>query len=189
MKLLASILLLITSSFVFSLSFAKGPEKFYDLTANDLNGKKINFSDYQGKVVLIVNTASQCGFTPQLNDLEVIHQKYGSKGLVVLGFPSNDFKQESGVGQEIQKFASDKYKISFPLFEKGPVTGSDKQPVYKFLTDQKSGVIFKEVAWNFEKFLVSRKGEVVERWSSMTKPTSDSMIKAIEKELAVNEKH
>lgn len=164
-------------------STEKKEQKFYDLSATDFEGKKVHFSSYRGKVVLVVNTASQCGFTPQLADLESLYKKYAKQGFVVLAFPSNDFKQESGSNKDVVNFAHKEYKTTFPFFEKGAVTGANKQPVYQFLTEKKSGFLFKEVGWNFEKFLISRQGDVIERWGSMTRPTSGSVTAAIEKAL------
>lgn len=158
---------------------------FYDLSATDIAGKKVHFSQYRGKVVLVVNTASKCGFTPQLKDLEELYKKYAAKGFIVLAFPSNDFRQEKNNNEELVKFAKKEYGTTFPFFEKGIVSGSQKQPVYKFLTEQKSGLLFREVSWNFEKFLISRKGEVLERWNSMTSPSANSVVEKIEK--AMNE--
>lgn len=177
--------LLLTLSLIFgaSWSFAETPKNFFELSANTISGKKVHFSTYRGKVVLVVNTASQCGFTPQLKDLEALYKKYADRGFIVLAFPSNDFKQEKSANEEVQKFAEKEYGITFPLFEKAPVTGNDQQPVYQFLTTQKPGLLFKDVAWNFEKFLINRRGDVIERWSSITKPSSDSVIKKIEKAL------
>lgn len=181
MRFLALFSLLFTLS---SLSLAaETPANFFELSATTLQGKKMNFSTYRGKVVLVVNTASQCGFTPQLKGLEELYKKYADRGFIVLGFPSNDFKQEKGDNSEVQKFAEKEYGVTFPLFDKAPVTGKDKQPVYQFLTEKKPGLIFKDVSWNFEKFLINRRGEVVERWSSITKPTSDAIVKDIEKAL------
>lgn len=165
-------------------SFADRAKNFFELSANSISGKKVNFSTYRGKVLLVVNTASQCGFTPQLKDLEELQKKYASQGFMVLGFPSNDFKQEKGDSSQVQSFAEKEYGITFPLFDKAPVTGADKQPVYQFLTENKPGLLFKEVSWNFEKFLVDRHGKVIERWNSITKPTSGTITKAIEKALA-----
>lgn len=158
-------------------------KSFFDYEAKDIHGDKLALSKYKGQVILVVNTASQCGFTPQFADLETIYQKYKSKGFLVLAFPSNDFKQDPDSGSQIEKFSKEKYKINFPLMEKASVKGPEKQPVYQFLVNSKSGVLFKEVAWNFEKFLVNRKGEVVGRWNSMSKPTDDSITKSIEKSL------
>ena len=157
---------------------------FFELSATDIGGKKINFSTYRGKVVLVVNTASQCGFTPQLKELEEMYKKYAGRGFVVLAFPSNDFKQEQGDNAQVKSYAQKEYGTTFPFFDKGAVTGPQKQEVYKFLTENKPGVLFKDVSWNFEKFLINRKGEVIERWSSITKPSSSSVTKKIEKALA-----
>jgi glutathione peroxidase len=156
---------------------------FYDLSATDINGKKVHFTQYRGKVVLVVNTASKCGFTPQLKDLEELYKKYGARGFTILAFPSNDFRQEKGDNEELLKFAKKEYGTTFPFFEKGIVSGSKKQPVYRFLTEQKSGLLFREVSWNFEKFLINRQGTVIERWNSMTSPSSESVIRKIEKAL------
>lgn len=165
-------------------SFAgKSERSFFDLSAQDISGRKVHFSTYRGKVVLVVNTASQCGFTPQLQELEELYKKYADRGFVVLAFPSNDFKQEKGENAEIQSFATKEYHTTFPFFAKAPVRGPDQQPVYQFLTTEKPGILFKDVAWNFEKFLINRRGQVVERWSSITKPSSGSITKHIEKAL------
>lgn len=167
-----------------SASTPSSTQSFFDFSANDIRGKKIHFSQYRGKVVLVVNTASECGFTPQLKDLEEIYKKYSAKGFTVLAFPSNDFKQEKGSREEVQKFAQENYHITFPIFDKGPVTGTDQQAVFKFLTEQKPGILFKDIRWNFEKFLIGRDGKVIERWSSVTSPTSKSVLEKIEKALA-----
>lgn len=179
---LFSVFLLISPSFA-TTSTPSSTTNFFDFSANDIRGKKIHFSQYRGKVVLVVNTASECGFTPQLKDLEELQKKYSAKGFTVLAFPTNDFKQEKGSNEEVLKFAQKEYGISFPIFDKGAVTGENKQPVYKFLTEQKPGILFKEVRWNFEKFLINRQGQVLERWSSMTSPTSKSVLEKIEKSL------
>lgn len=174
--------------FMFNMAFtaqaSEAPANFFELSAQSISGKKVHFSSYRGKVVLVVNTASQCGFTPQLKELEELYQNYGPKGFVVLAFPSNDFKQEKSDNADVMSFATKNYQVTFPFFEKGMITGQNKQPVYKFLTEQKPGILFKDVSWNFEKFLINRKGEVVERWSSITKPSSSTVRKALEKALA-----
>lgn len=186
MRLILSFYLILSS---YSMAFAAeattaAPKNFFELSAKNISGKNVNFSTYRGKVVLVVNTASQCGFTPQLKDLEILYKKYADRGFVVLAFPSNDFKQEKGENAEVQSFAEKEFGVTFPLFDKAPVRGADKQPVYKFLTENKPGVLFKDVSWNFEKFLINRKGEVVERWSSITKPSSNEVVKAVEKALS-----
>lgn len=154
---------------------AKG---FYALSAKDIDDKNTALSKYDGKVSLVVNTASECGYTPQYKGLEALYLKYKAKGFVVLGFPSNDFGgQEPGGNQEIKKFCEKKFKVSFPLFSKDTVTGEAKQPIYKFLTTAapKKG----EVQWNFEKFLVNRQGEVVGRFKSSVAPDSAELDQAV----------
>lgn len=180
MRLFSLLVLLLTSTLAFGES---SPRSFFDLSATSIEGKKINFSTYRGKVVLVVNTASQCGFTPQLRELEDLYKKYAAQGFIVLAFPSNDFKQEKSENTEVQAFAKKEYGCTFPFFDKAPVTGPDKQEVYQFLVEQKPGLLFKEVSWNFEKFLVNRQGQVVERWRSITKPSSSSVTSAIESAL------
>lgn len=159
-------------------------KSFYDLKVKDIEGKDFDLNQLKGKVTLVVNTASKCGFTPQLKDLEELNKKYSSQGLRVIGFPSNDFKQDDGSNSEIASFAKKEYNITFPLMERAPVTGDNIQPAYKYLTESKSGVLFKAVQWNFEKFLVDRNGRVIDRWNSMTRPTSSDVVKKIEEELA-----
>lgn len=167
-----------------SLSMAHAANSIYEVQVNDIAGKAVPMSQYKGKVLLIVNTASKCGFTPQLKDLETLYKKYRGQGLEILAFPSNDFKQDPAENTEIASFAQKNYEVTFPFFEKASVSGKTKQPLYQVLTDQKSGVIFKEVQWNFEKFLVGRDGKVIDRWNSMTSPSSNSIVKAVEKALA-----
>lgn len=168
--------------FVINFSFANETKNksFFDFKVKDVQGKEVNLADYKNKVILVVNTASACGFTPQFKDLEELQKKYSSRGFTVLAFPSNDFKQDKGNNSEIEKFAKDKYQITFPIMDKNPVSGKEKQPVYQFLTDSKTGFLFKDVQWNFEKFLIGKDGQVVDRWNSMTSPQSDSIVKKIE---------
>lgn len=170
---------------LFSLnSFAKNTDRsFFALSATDISGRKINFSTYRGKVVMVVNTASECGFSSQLKELEALYKKYATRGFVVLAFPSNDFKQEKGDNPAIEAFAKKEYQTTFPFFEKAAVRGPLQQPVYEFLTTEKPGFLFKDVGWNFEKFLINRRGQVIERWSAITKPSSTTVIKDIEKAL------
>ena len=153
---------------------------FYQLNYKTLEGKPFAFKDLKGKAILFVNTASQCGFTPQLKEIEDLHQKYSKKGLVILAVPSNDFKQEKPISEEILSFAKKEYKVSFTFLEKQKITGVEKTDLFKYLTEAKTNLLLKEVKWNFEKFLVDRQGQVVERWSSPTKPSSDSITQKIE---------
>ena len=161
-------------------------QSFFDLSAFDLENKEIKFSDYKGKVVLVVNTASGCGFTSQYEGLQELNTKYKSQGLVVLGFPSNDFRgQEPLSNQEIKTFCKMKYNVDFQLFAKNPVTGEKKQPVYKFLTENDSEMKG-EVDWNFEKFLVGKDGKIKSRYGSWTSPTSTKITEKIEELLKEN---
>jgi len=149
---------------------------FYDLTANNIDGKATQLSQFKGKVSIVVNTASQCGYTPQYKDLEALYQKYKEKGLIVLGFPSNDFGgQEWGSNEEVKKFCTLKFKTSFPLFSKNSVKGAEKQEIYKFLTEKTDKVIQGEVGWNFEKFLVNKDGKVVARFKSAVTPLNSEL--------------
>lgn len=148
--------------------------KFYELTPSDAEGNPFPFSQLEGKVVLIVNVASKCGFTPQYTELEELNKKYKDQGLVVLGFPSNNFgRQEPGTDEEIQSFCKSNYGVTFPVLKKVDVNGSTADPVYNYIKAEKPGLLgFKAIKWNFEKFLVDKKGNVVERFSSLTKPKS-----------------
>ena len=156
----------------------------YDFSAEKLEGGEQSLSDYQGKVLLIVNTASKCGFTPQFEGLEKVFQKYRAQGLVVLGFPCNQFAgQDPGNNSEIGEFCQRNYGVSFPMFAKIDVNGSEAHPIYKFLTKEAKGILGTEsVKWNFTKFLVGRDGNVIDRFATATKP--EDMAKDIEKALS-----
>lgn len=157
-----------------------------DFTMKSLTGKPVNLSRYEGKVVLIVNTASQCGYTPQYEPLEALYKKYHSQGLAVLGFPANEFgQQEPGTDPEIAEFCRKNYGVTFDMFSKVVVKGDGQCPLYQFLTSKETDPKFAgPIKWNFEKFLLSRDGEVVARFSSGTEPDSPEVTKAIEVELA-----
>ncbi|HET6536622.1 MAG TPA: glutathione peroxidase [Sphingopyxis sp.] len=144
---------------------------FFDLTASLPDGSRQNFSDYAGKVVLVVNTASQCGFTPQYQQLEQLYRDYQHRGFQLLAFPCNQFGgQEPGDAQEIADFCSLTYDISFPLMAKIEVNGPNMDPVFKYLKAQQKGLFGSAIKWNFTKFLVDRKGQVVSRHAPTTKP-------------------
>ena len=161
----------------------KGP---LDFTVKDIDGKDLDLGKYKGKVVLIVNVASKCGNTPQYAALQKLYDEHGKDGLVVLGVPANEFgKQEPGTNAEIKEFCSSNYKVTFPMTEKAVVKGEGISPLYKFLTDKETDPDHAgAVTWNFEKFLVSKKGEVVGRFSPKVKPDAKEVTDAIEKELA-----
>jgi glutathione peroxidase len=156
----------------------------YDFEAATTNGQPARLADYKGKVLLIVNTASKCGFTPQFEGLEKLHNQYKDKGLQILGFPCNQFgHQDPGSNDEIQEFCQVNYGVTFPVFAKIDVNGSDALPLYEYLKDEAPGLLgSKKIKWNFTKFLVNKQGKVIERFASATKP--EKLQAAIEKELA-----
>ncbi|ODQ65776.1 thiol peroxidase that functions as a hydroperoxide receptor [Nadsonia fulvescens var. elongata DSM 6958] len=148
------------------------PNNIYHLSPIARNGKPYPFSDLKGKVVLIVNVASKCGFTPQYKGLEELYKEYKDQGFEIIGFPCNQFgHQEPGTDEEIGSFCQLNYGVTFPIMRKVSVNGSDADPIYRFLKEKKSGVLgFKGIKWNFEKFLINKNGEVVERYNSITSP-------------------
>lgn len=154
-----------------------------DITVLDMNNKEVKLSSYNGKVLLIVNVASECGNTPQYAGLEDIYKEFQSQGFEILAFPCNDFGgQEPGTNEEIKTFCSTNYGVTFPLFDKVKILGPDKAPLYVVLTDNR--VTGKgDVKWNFEKFLISKDGKIVERFGNKVQPTSDEVISAIEAQL------
>ncbi|HEY3266267.1 MAG TPA: glutathione peroxidase [Armatimonadota bacterium] len=165
---------------------ARNASPLLDRTMKDIDGKPVNLSRYKGKVLLFVNTASLCGNTPQYAGLEKVYREYKAKGLVVLGFPANNFgAQEPGSNGEIKQFCTSHYAVSFPMFSKISVKGPDQDPLYAYLTSSKTDPKFAgDVEWNFAKFLVNRKGEVVARFPAGHAPTEPDVIAAIEKALA-----
>ncbi|ALL17564.1 glutathione peroxidase [Enterobacter asburiae] len=145
--------------------------RFYQLTATRLDGRLISMADYAGKVVLVVNTASQCGFTPQYAGLEALYKKYADQGLVVLGFPCNQFgKQEPGGADEISKTCHINYGVSFPMFEKLEVNGNAAHPLFRYLKNELPGVLGGRIKWNFTKFLIGRDGKPLKRFAPVTTP-------------------
>lgn len=156
----------------------------HSIPLKDIEGKDTSLKTYAGKVMLIVNVASKCGYTPQYEGLEALHRKYREQGLAVLGFPSNDFGgQEPGTNKEIQQFCSTKFDVTFPLFDKVRVTGAEQHPLYAALTGPDSPAPG-PVKWNFGKFLVGRDGKVLARFDSKAAPDSPELTGAIEKALA-----
>jgi len=146
----------------------------YDFQANDINGQTVHLSDHRDKVLLIINTASACGFTPQFSGLEQLHQTYADKGLVVLGFPCNQFgAQDPGSNAEIGAFCQKNYGVSFAMMEKIDVNGNQAHPLFQWLKQQAPGVLGSEgIKWNFTKFLVGRDGQVIKRFASLDKPAA-----------------
>lgn len=167
----------------------EGVKSIHDFTMRSIDGRDVSLADYRGKVLLVVNVASRCGFTKQYAGLEKLYQTYASKGFVVLGFPANNFMgQEPGTDAEIKSFCSLTYGVTFPMFSKISVKGRDIHPLYEFLTDpalhpETGGAI----SWNFNKFLVGRDGTIVGRYGSRTAPEDPDLVAAIERALQAAE--
>lgn len=152
-----------------------------DIIVKDINGREVKLSDYKGKVLLIVNVASKCGFTPQYEGLQKIYEKYKDKGFEILAFPCNDFGgQEPGTNEEIKKFCSTNYNVTFKLFDKIKLLGNQKSSLYELLINS-DNVEKGDVKWNFEKFLIDKKGNIRARFRSKVKPESEEITKEIEK--------
>ena len=159
-------------------------DSLYDIPLKDIDGKNTSLKPYQGKVMLIVNVASKCGFTPQYTALEALHQKYAAQGLVVCGFPCNQFGgQEPGTDAEIKEFCTSKYSVTFPMFDKLEVNGANRHPLYVALAG-KDSPFPGSIKWNFTKFLIGRDGKILNRFDSKVKPDSAEVTKAIEAALA-----
>ena len=174
---------------VMLVSTLKGAENVpavLDFKMQSLTGKEVNLAPHQGKVVLMVNTASQCGLTPQYDKLEAVHEKYSGRGLAVLGFPANEFgAQEPGTNGEIAEFCRKNYGVQFDMFAKVVVKGPGQCPLYAFLTSPATNPKFPgEIGWNFEKFLIGRNGQIVARFAPDTEPDAAEVTQAIEAELA-----
>ena len=170
---------IISLMLLMKLSFGIASGSIFELKATNIDGSEASLSNYKGKVLLVVNTASRCGFTPQYKSLEKIYKKYKERDFVVLAFPSNDFRQELSTNEEINDFC-EFYELSFPIFSNGKVKGYEKQQVFKYLTEDSNGGSMGEIRWNFEKFLVSREGKLVRRFSSNVDPNQDEITSAIE---------
>lgn len=156
----------------------------YTIKEKLIDGSETTLAQYKGKVILLVNIASQCGYTPQLDDLQKLHEKYSEKGLVVVGVPSNDFGGQTPEGdKEMKKFCRLRYGVKFPLLSKGVVIGKEKRDLYKYLTEKSPKLYRGAVAWNFEKFLISKDGSVVGRFKSSVKPLDSELVKSIESQL------
>ena len=156
----------------------------YTFTLNSIDGTPAPLANYKGKVVLVVNVASQCGYTPQYSALEATYEKYRDQGFVILGFPANNFgAQEPGTNEEIKTFCTRKYSVTFPMYSKISVKGTDQSPLYAYLTKETGKGITGDIKWNFTKFLVDRNGNVIQRFEPAVTPDSKEVIAAIEKQL------
>jgi len=165
------------------------PASPLDFKVTDIDGKPVDLKQYKGKVVMIVNVASKCGYTPQYTGLEATYKKYEKQGFVILGFPANNFgHQEPGTNDEIKTFCSSKYEVTFPMMSKISVAGEDQAPLYKWLTSkQTAGDFGFPIGWNFTKFLVDRNGNLIARWESKVKPEDAQVTQEIEKALAAKQ--
>jgi glutathione peroxidase len=156
----------------------------YSFTLDSIDGKPSPLADYKGKVVMLVNVASKCGYTPQYSALEAVYEKYKGQGFVILGFPANNFgAQEPGSNEEIKTFCTRKYNVTFPMYSKISVKGADQAPLYAYLTKETGAGLAGEIKWNFTKFLVDRDGKVVQRFEPAVTPDSKEVTEAIEKQL------
>jgi len=163
-------------------SYLTPSQSIHQFTMTSIEGKEVKLSDYKGKVLLIVNVASKCGLTPQYEDLEKLYYSKKDKGLVILGFPANNFlSQEPGTDAEIKEFCTKNYGVSFPMFSKISVKGKNQHELYQFLTQKnKNGVIDSEVSWNFQKYLLDKNGYLVTYFSPNTKVTEANVLSAID---------
>ena len=164
---------------------AQHPSSLYDLKTETLQGTPADLGAYRGKVTLVVNTASECGYTPQYEGLQKIYDQYKDRGFVVLGFPANNFMgQEPGTEAEIKEFCTLKYNVTFPMFSKISVTGSDQHPLYGYLANKATNPEFPgDISWNFNKFLIDKNGKIVGRWGSKDKPEDEAVTRAVEAQL------
>jgi len=177
--------MLLAASAALILAGAAMAGSLYDYTLNSIDGKPTSLGSFKGQVVLLVNVASRCGYTPQYTGLESLYEKYKDQGLVIVGVPANNFMgQEPGTNEEIKTFCHSKYNVTFPMMAKVSVKGDDTTPLYKFLTDKSTNPEFAgDIKWNFTKFLVGRDGTVIARFEPAVKPDDPAVIAAIEKAL------
>ena len=173
----------LTITVLFFISAAIHAQTFYDLKTKTIDGKEFNFSDLKGKKVIVVNTASKCGFTPQYEDLEKVYKEYKDKNFVIIGFPANNFGgQEPGTNEEIKEFCKKNYGVSFPMMQKISVKGDDMDPVYHWLTEKKlNGKMDSGVKWNFQKYLIDENGNLVDVIYSRDKTTDEKVTAWISK--------
>jgi len=161
-------------------------QSIYDFTVRTLAGEETTLEAYRGQVLLIVNVASKCGFTPQYEGLQALYERFDDRGLVILGFPANNFlNQEPGSNEEIRQFCRVNYGVTFPLFEKISVKGKDQHPLYAYLTSKATNPEHGgRISWNFNKFLIGRDGRILDRFGSRTKPLDQKVVSAVERALA-----
>jgi glutathione peroxidase len=162
----------------------EAPNSIYDFKAENIDGEIISLDSYKGKTVLIVNVASKCGYTPQYEGLQALYQDHKDEGLVILGFPANNFKgQEPGTDEEIKQFCTLEYGVEFPMFSKVSVKGEDQAELFTYLTSLENPDFTGDINWNFEKFLISKEGKLLRRFRSNVKPQSEELVSAVNSEL------
>lgn len=170
---------------IMALSVNNTVDSIYDFNKKNIDGEEVSLSTYQDKVILIVNVASKCGFTPQYEGLQELYETYKEEGLVILGFPANNFKgQEPGSNEEIKQFCKLEYGVDFPMFSKVSVKGEDQDELFKYLTTQSNNDFEGDIKWNFEKFLINKEGNLIRRFRSNVEPMSSEIVNAIEKEIS-----
>jgi glutathione peroxidase len=170
---------------LFASALAGAEKSVFDYTLNTIDGQPAPLSAYKGKVVMLVNVASRCGFTPQYAALESVYEKYKDRGFVIIGIPANNFgAQEPGTNQEIKTFCQSKYNVTFPMMSKVSVKGDDKTPLYQYLTDKSANTTGGDIQWNFTKFLVGPDGKIIARFEPKVTPDSPEVTRAIEQALA-----
>jgi len=174
-------LFLMILSMIFSTKSMSSEKSFHDFSIESISGGDISLADYKNKVVLLVNTASQCGFTPQYAGLQKIYDRYKDDGFVVLGVPSDDFNQELSSDDDVKKFCEIRYGVNFPLTSIQKIKGDSAHPLYKWISGNTS--VIGQPRWNFHKYLISKDGQVINWFSSMTSPTSDGLLKQVEQAL------
>lgn len=170
--------IMLMASALLTPGMAQNAKSFYDFTVKDIDGNEFSMASLKGKKVLVVNTASKCGLTPQYEALEKLYKEYGSKDFVIIGFPANNFaNQEPGTNQEIRNFCTANYGVTFPMMEKISVKGDDMAPIYKWLTSKsQNGVLDSEVGWNFQKYLIDEKGNLVDMVPPKEKPDTEKIL-------------
>lgn len=179
MKTIAGLLILVSMVFPYTMN-----NTFHEFEVQTIDGEMISLNEYKGKVVLLVNVASKCGYTPQYEGLQGLYEQYKDEGLVILGFPANNFKnQEPGSDEEIKQFCKLEYGVEFPMFSKVSVKGEDQHELFEYLTSQPNPDFTGDIKWNFEKFLIDEEGKLQRRFRSDIEPQSDDIIAAVEKEL------
>ena len=177
-------ILLLLSSISFLMMANKTDGELYQYELNSIGGEKISLSQYEGELLLIVNTASECGYTPQYEGLQELYETYSDQGFTILGFPANNFGgQEPGSDEEIAQFCQVNYGVSFPMFSKVSVKGDDQHPLFDYLTEAQNPDFTGEISWNFEKFLIDRNGNVVRRFKSNVEPMSEKLVNAVEENI------